>query len=105
MPTRFDPVGIRTTDVVFYEYGTTDSNGNDITPASNVVAFEAKEEHNNLETILTKEEAERFTVENVFPKWRPDKRTRQLEKQSKRLKEKYFSSERRYNKKITKTNL
>jgi hypothetical protein len=90
MSTRFDPIGLRTANVKFYEYGTTDADGNDITPTSNIVPFEAKDEHSNLETIITKKEAKCYTVKNVFPEWRPDKKVRQLEKQANILKKNNF---------------
>ena len=44
------------------------------------------------ETIMSKKDAERYTVKNVFPKWRPDNKTRDLENQSARMKKKYLKS-------------
>ena len=35
-------------------------------------------------------EAAKYTVKNVFPKWRPDKKTRHLEKQIARIKKQYL---------------
>lgn len=83
-------MGLRTANVKFFEYGTTDAEGHNITPQSNVVHFEAKEERADLETILTKEEAKRYTLENVFPNWHPDKVAQQLEKQASMLKTEVF---------------
>lgn len=93
MSTRFDPQGLRTANVSFYEYGTTDSRGRNITPSTNVVTFVAKDERSQQETIISEQEAARFTVKNVFPKWRPDKKTRKLERQCARMKKKYLRSE------------
>ncbi len=88
-PTRFDYRGMRTVQNDFKEYGTKDAQGRDITPKSNVVTFELKSgEKNTVETILTKEEAKRYTLKKVFPNWQPVKIIRQVEKKAKKLKEK-----------------
>lgn len=89
-PTRYDPQGLRTANVTFYEYGTEDARGRDITPKSNVVTFVAKEELSEHETIISAKAAAKFTVKDVFPEWRPDIKTRKLEKQSARMKKKYL---------------
>lgn len=93
LSTRFDPQGLRTAYVSFYEYGTTDSQGRNITPSTNVVTFVAKDERSQQETIISEQEARRFKVKNVFPEWRPDKKTRKLERQCARMKKKYLRSE------------
>jgi hypothetical protein len=77
---RFDPAGMRTVQSKFYEYGTMDLNGDDITPASNVVTFTLKEERNAVETILTKTEAKRYQLKYVFADWRPDRQAKKLVK-------------------------
>lgn len=84
-PERFDPQGMRTAFSYFKEYRTTDAEGNIISPQSNVITITCKDESNTTETILTKDEAKRYTVKNVFPKWRPDKIARRLQKQAARL--------------------
>ena len=89
--TRFDPQGIRAANVVFGEYGTTDGQGRNITPESNVLHFVGKEEESTQETIIGPEEAARFTVKNVYGKWEPDKIVRLLEKKIAKLKGKYFN--------------
>ena len=43
-----------------------------------------------VQTTLNTDEAQRFTLKNVFPNWRPDKLTHRLEKQSVRLVKKYL---------------
>ena len=85
-PTRFDSHGMRTIQNDFKkEYGTMDAQGNDITPRSNVVTFTLKDEKNPVETILTADEAKRYTVKRVFLDWNPQKVIRQTEKKAKKL--------------------
>jgi len=87
-PTRFEPKGMRTIQNDFYEYGTTDGEGRAITPRSNVVTFTLNGESHAVETILTEQQAAKYTLKNVFPDWQPQKNVRQLEKQGGRLKRK-----------------
>lgn len=82
--TRFDPYGIRSVDNYFKEYHTMDAEGRDITPQSNPVTMICKEDTLVVETIMTPQEAKRYSVKTVFPKWRPEKIVRKLEKQSTR---------------------
>lgn len=82
---RFEPRGMRTIKSRFQEYGTMDAQGRDITPKSNVVTFTMNDEKNTVETIITRQEAERYALKNVYPQWQPDKKTRTLEKQSARM--------------------
>lgn len=84
-PTRFDWRGMRTVQNDFKEYGTTDAQGRDITPKSNVVTFEIKDEKNAVETILTRDESKQYQVKKVFTSWAPQKVIRQVEKQAKKL--------------------
>lgn len=90
METRYDPISIRSANVEFGEYGTTDGKGNSIMPASNILDFVGKEDRSTKETVLNEKEAARFTVKNVFGKWRPDKMMRHIEKKANKLKSKYF---------------
>ena len=85
---RFDPQSIRSEECEFGEYGTKDLQGHLLTPASNIVTFVGKEGTKTVQTILTAEAASRFTLRNVFPDWKPDKVTHQLENKSLRLKRK-----------------
>ena len=87
-PSRFEPRGMRTIQNDFFEYGTMDAEGHDITPKSNVVTFSLNGEENAVETILTKQQAAKYTLKNVFPHWQPQKIVRQLEKQGRRLRRK-----------------
>lgn len=82
---RFEPRGMRTIKSRFQEYGTMDAQGCDITPKSNVVTLTLNDEKNTVETIITRQEAERYALKNVYPQWRPDKKARTLEKQSARM--------------------
>ena len=88
-PTRFDYQGMNTVQNDFKEYGTMDAQGRDITPKSNVVTFERKEEKHTVETIMTADEAKRYTIAAVFPDWRPDKVVKKQEKKSRKLKAAY----------------
>jgi pectin methylesterase-like acyl-CoA thioesterase len=92
MATRFDPYGIRSVDNAFFEYNTMDASGRNITPKSNVVRFQVNEQLCDAETIITKKDAKRFCLKKVFPKWRPDKKTRALEKESARMKKQYLKT-------------
>ena len=82
---RFDPAGMRSADCYFKEYGTTDAEGRNITPTTNVVDFFCKEDTFRVETIMTPQEARTYSPKSVFPSWRPDKQTWQLEKQIQQL--------------------
>ena len=87
---RFEPRGMRTIQSRFQEYGTMDAHGRNITPKSNVVTFTLNGEENTTETIITKKEGERYALKNVYPQWRPDKKTRTLQKQSARMMKRYL---------------
>ena len=61
----------------FYEYNTLDENGNDITPASNILTFTASDSK-EYETILKADETARFQLRNVYPDWQPDVECQQV---------------------------
>ena len=90
-PTRFDYRGMRTVQNDFKEYGTKDASGKDITPKSNIVHFELRDKEGNLteqnavETILTAEEARKYSVKKVFGDWQPQKVLKKTEKQARKL--------------------
>lgn len=90
--TRFDPYSIRSVDVDFLEYNTMDKEGRNITPESNVVEFKANGIQRDSETVMPQAQAGKYALKKVFPKWRPDKKTRKLEKQSARMKKKYLNT-------------
>lgn len=89
--TRFDDEGMKTSANYFKEYATTDAQGRDITPPSNVVTFTLRDHTQPFvaETIMTKEEAKQYTVEHIFGDWHPDKLLKQLERESRKLKKKH----------------
>ena len=87
---RYDPYSIRSVDCSFYEYQTMDKDGNVISPQSNVVTFIKDDLRHTAETIMTQKEAARFTLENVFPNWKPGKITNRLEKQADKHKQAYL---------------
>lgn len=96
---RFDYRGMRTVMSDFKEYGTMDADGKDITPASNALTYTLTtkkqegdkeiitEQNRTDETILTKAEAARYTLDNVFGDWHPDKVAKQIEKKAKKMME------------------
>lgn len=83
--TRFDSRGMRTVQNDFKEYGTMDAQGRDITPQTNVVTFTIKEQKNPVETILTADEAQRYTQKRVFGDWQPEKVIRKTEKKAAKI--------------------
>ena len=83
--TRFDWRGMRTVQNDFKEYGTKDADGRNITPKSNAVTFETKDEKNTVETILTAKEAKKYKVKKVFTEWNPQKVVKETERQAKKL--------------------
>ena len=82
---RFDPQSIRAHEVDFVEYGTMDLNGDDITPATNVVDFVGNEGHREAETIIGKEQAKRYRLKNIFPDWKPEKIAKELSRKASKL--------------------
>lgn len=87
---RYDPMGIRSVDNEFFEYHTMDMDGRDITPASHVVEFIYQDQRRRHETIVSADEAMRYSLKNVFPNWKVGKITQKLYKRSMQLKNKYF---------------
>lgn len=75
---RFTLAGMNVAADKFVEYNTMDANGNVVSPASNVLKFTKDKTTNEMETILTAEQASEYTLENIFPTWTPDKDARQL---------------------------
>jgi len=68
---RFEPKGMKTIQSFFKEYNTKNADGEIITPKSNVVTFTLNGEENAVETILTKQEAKQYQLNNIFPDWKP----------------------------------
>jgi hypothetical protein len=87
LPERFDPQGMKISRCFFREYGTMDSQGHDITPKSHVETFTLRDNTQPYvsETIMTREEAKRYTLKRIFADWEPDKDLRKWEGQAKKL--------------------
>ncbi len=75
---RFTVAGMNVAADKFVEYNTTDAEGNVVSPASNVLKFTKDKTTNEMETILTAEQASEYTLENIFPTWTPDQDAKQL---------------------------
>ena len=84
---RYDPNGIRSVENEFFEFHTTDAQGNDITPKSNRVRFVHKEELRIAETIIDDNAASRYQLKNIFPDWEPEKICGKLEQQALKLRQ------------------
>ena len=74
----------------FKEYNTRDVNGEDITPKTNVVTFTLEGEENTVETILTKQEAKRYQLNNIFPDWKPRNIVYKLSDKAAKLRKQYL---------------
>ena len=75
---RFNKPGINVVPDRFGEYGSTNSAGEVVTPASNKVTFTASNNSKELETVLSADEAAKYTIENIFGEWAPDKIAAQI---------------------------
>jgi hypothetical protein len=96
-PNRFDTQGMNTVTSIFKEYNTKNVQGQDITPKTNVLTFWMKrkktengqetvtEQRHTDETILTDEEARKYTLANVFGSWHPDEVIKEVEKKAQKL--------------------
>ena len=82
--TRFDAEGMKISSNYFKEFHTTDAQGRDITPESNVVTFTLRDHTQPFvaETTMTAEEARQYSLRRVFSDWRPDKELRRMERKS-----------------------
>ena len=97
-PTRFDTRGMNTVASDFKEYGTMDASGRDITPKTNVLTYHmtkkkteggkeiVTESRCTDETILTKEQVAKYTIDRVFGDWHPDRLAKEIDKQAQKLK-------------------
>lgn len=96
-PTRFDYRGMRTVMSDFKEYATKDAQGHDITPQTNVITYQLTlnevegdkeiitEQSRTEETILTPQQAAKYTLRNVFGDWHPDCVMKKIEKTGNKL--------------------
>lgn len=68
---RFTAAGMNVTADKFVEFNSVDKDGNVVSPASNVVTFTKDSQQNTMETIITAEEAAEYSLDKVFPDWKP----------------------------------
>lgn len=80
---RFTKAGMNVAAYKFMEYGTMNSKGNVTTPASNIIEFTHSSGNKKYETVLTKEQADAYTVANIYGEWHPDVTCEQVEDISK----------------------
>ena len=69
---RFTAAGMNNAAYSFKEFGTMDSTGTVISPASNIINFTHASGNKEYETILNADEAAAYTVANIFGSWAPD---------------------------------
>ena len=77
--TRFTTGGMNVPADKFVEYNTMDASGKVVSPASNVLKFTKDKKVNEMETILTAEQAAEYALDKVFPTWTPAEYTKQVE--------------------------
>lgn len=68
---RFTAAGMNVTADKFVEFNSVDKDGNVVSPASNVVTFTKDSQQKTMETIITAEEAAEYSLDKVFPDWKP----------------------------------
>ncbi len=69
---RFTVGGMNVAAYKFTEFGTKDANGTVTTPASNVIKFTHSSGDKEYETVLSADEAAKYTVANIYGTWAPD---------------------------------
>ncbi len=69
---RFTTGGMNVPADKFVEYNTKDAQGNVVSPASNVLKFTKDSKVNEMETILTADQAADYALDKVFPTWTPN---------------------------------
>lgn len=70
---RWTVEGMNVLPATFAEYNTVDTQGNVVSPASNVVTFTYQTTSKEMETILSAEQAAAYAYSNVFTTWDPAK--------------------------------
>ena len=76
---RWTAAGMNNAAYAFKEFGTMDSTGAVVCPSTFVVNFTHSSGDNQIETILSTDEAAQFTVANIFGAWAPDQIATQAE--------------------------
>ena len=79
---RFTPGGMNVAADKFVEFNTMDKDGNVVSPASNIVKFTKDKNVNEMETILTAEQAAEYALDKVFTNWTPAEDTKQIDVQN-----------------------
>ena len=75
---RFTVGGMNVPADKFVEYNTMDASGKVVSPASNVLKFTKDKKVNEMETILTAEQAAEYALDKVFPAWTPAEYAKQV---------------------------
>lgn len=68
---RWTANGMNVAAKAFVEFNTKDAEGNVINPESHVMTFIKGDNVNEMETILTAEQAAEYALDKVFPEWNP----------------------------------
>ncbi len=68
---RWTLLGMNVLPHIFGEYNTTDTEGNVISPASNLITFTYKDDTKQLETVLSADEAAKYAYTAFFGDWKP----------------------------------
>lgn len=76
---RWTAGGMNTYADSFVEYNTMDADGNVISPASHVMKFYKNDKNNEMETILTADQAAAYALDQVFASWTPAQYTVQAD--------------------------
>lgn len=76
---RWTAQGMNVAAKEFVEYNTMDAEGNVVSPSTHVMDFYKGDAHNEMETILTAEQAANFTVDKVLANWAAADATKQFE--------------------------
>lgn len=70
--TRWTVAGMNSAPVSYKEYNTVDKSGNGMnTPASNIIEFTHSTGNNTMETVLSAEEAQEYSLDKFFTDWNP----------------------------------
>ncbi len=77
--TRYQLAGMNVAADKFVEYNTLDVDGNVVSPASNICKFTKDNTTNEMETILTADEAAAYALDKVFTDWTPASDTKQAD--------------------------
>lgn len=76
---RFTASGMNVAADKFVEYHSIDSEGNIVSPESNIVKFTKDSNVNEMETILTAEQSAEYAIDKVFTDWNPKTLAAQVE--------------------------